>query len=178
MDTKLLAALTTVFALLPAQAALAVTGNQSITADVSPTLQATFPADYAWGNLSPGAAGNTSTEQTINVKSNAAWGVKISSDLTDGRMKEWNGSAYVSSSPKILTNALTWRLSSLGGSAQGTSFAAISSTQAPVTTTQPITGDSGTDVGVTYKQVISFADANAGTNDYRLAVTYDAAQGY
>jgi hypothetical protein len=178
MDTKVIAAVAAALTLLPAQAAFAVTGNQSITADVAPTLQATFPSDYAWGNLSPGAAGNTSSEQTVNVKSNAAWGLKVSTDLVDGRMKEWTGAAYVSSSPKILANALTWRMSTLGGSAQGTSFAAASSTAALVTGSQPITGDSGTDVGITYKQVASFSDANAGSNDYRIAVTFDAAQGY
>ena len=178
METRRIAALAAALTLLPAQAAFAVTGNQSITADVAPTLQATFPSDYAWGNLSPGAAGNTSSEQTINVKSNSAWGVKASSDLTDGKMKEWTGTVYVAASPKILTNALTWRMSTLGAVAQGTSFAAISSTPSLVAGSQPITGDSGTNVGVTYKQVISFADAVAGANDYRVAVTFDAAQGY
>jgi hypothetical protein len=93
-------------------------------------------------------------------------------------MKEWTGTVYVAASPKILTNALTWRMSTLGAVAQGTSFAAISSTPSLVAGSQPITGDSGTNVGVTYKQVISFADAVAGANDYRVAVTFDAAQGY
>ncbi|WP_205696264.1 hypothetical protein [Conexibacter sp. SYSU D00693] len=176
--TKGIAALAATLVLGPASVAHAVTSSQSITADVAPTLQATFPGDYAWGTLAVGAGGNTSSEQTVNVKSNAAWGVKVSSDLADGRMKEWTGAAYVSSSPKVLTHALTWRLSSLGGAAQGTSFAALSSTAAAVTTSQAITGDSGTDVGVTYRQVASFADPSAGGNDYRIAVTYDAAQGY
>lgn len=160
------------------QAATSATGSQSVTADIANTLEATFPSAYAWGNLDAGTTGNTSAEQTINVKSNAAWGVKVATDLADGKMKEWTGAAYVGASPKILTNALTWRLSSLAGVAQGTAFAALSSVQALVSGTQAATDDTGVNVGVTYKQVVSYGDANAGANDYRVLVSYDVAQGY
>ncbi|WP_372789805.1 hypothetical protein [Paraconexibacter sp.] len=161
-----------------ATAATSASGNQSVTADIANTLEATFPGAYSWGNLDAGTTGNTSSEQTLTVKSNAAWGVKVASDLVDGKMKEWTGVAYVPVTPKVLTNALTWRLSTLGGAAQGTSFASLSSVQALVTGTQAATNDSGVGVGVTYKQVVSYADANAGVNDYRILVSYDVAQGY
>ncbi len=161
-----------------ASAATSATGNQSVTADIANTLEASFPGSYGWGDLDAGTTGNTSAEQTLTVKSNAAWGVKVASDLVDGKMKEWTGAAYVPVVPKVLTNALTWRLSSLGGTGQGTSFAALSSVQALVSGTQAATSDSGVAVGVTYKQVVSYADPNAGVNDYRLLVSYDVAQGY
>jgi len=162
-----------------AGAATTATGSQSVTADIANTLEATFPSAYAWGNLDVGATGNISAEQIVNVKSNAAWGVKVASDLVDGKMKEWTGAAYVASAPKILSNPLTWRLSTLGAVPQATSFAALSSVQALVSGTQPATGDSGVDVGTRYRQVISYLDPNAGvTNDYRLLVSYDVAQGY
>lgn len=176
MNARAIFLATVGLALLPAHGALAATGTQSVTADVANTLAATFPAAYAWGNLAAGAA-STSAEQTVNVKSNALWGLKLSTDIADGRMTEWNGTAYVAS-PKVLTNALNWRMSSLGGVAQGTAFAALTSTPALVTGSQAITSDSGTDVGVTYRQTVSYADTSAGANDYRVLVTFDASQGY
>jgi hypothetical protein len=179
MNAKRIIGLAIAMAALPAQGALAATGTQSITADVANTLEATFPGAYAWGSLTPGVTA-TSSEQTINVKSNATWGLKVASDIADGRMTEWTGLVYVPITPKVLTNAVNWRMTTLGGVAQGsTTYAALSSTQALVTGSQAITNDSGKDVGVTYRQAPSFADAYAGVvNDYRILVTYDAAQGY
>ena len=164
--------------LAPAVPAHAVTGQQSVTADVANTLEATFPSAYAWGDLVPGPSGNTSAAQSLTVKSNALWGVQVSTDLSDGRMKEFNGSAYVAVTPKILTNPLQWRLSVLGGVAQGTSFAALSSTPASATSSQGITGDSGTALGFLLHQVASYADQRVSPNLYRVQLTYDAAQGY
>jgi hypothetical protein len=166
---------------LPAtvQAATSASGSQSVTADVADTLEATFPAAYAWGSLNAGAAGNTSAVQTVNVKSNKAWGVKASTDQAGGQMKEWDGAAYVVASPKVLTNALNWRMSALGGVAQGTSFAAFTNTPASAVTTQPVTSDAGVDVSFLYKQVISYSDVNVGvSNDYRILVGYDVSQGF
>ena len=162
---------------MPGQGALAATGSQSVTADVANTLEATFPGAYAWGELAAGAA-STSAEQTITVKSNALWGLKLSTDQADGRMTEWDGSAYDATSPKVLTNPLTWRMSALGGVAQATSFVDLSNVQALITGSQSITGDAGRAVGVTFRQNVSYADTSAGANDYRILVTYDASQGY
>ena len=177
-----LAAALVALAAMPAgaQAATSATGDQSVTADVADTLEATFPAAYAWGNLNAGSTGNESAEQTITVKSNKAWGAKISSDIASGKMTEYNSSTgYVALTPKVLTNALQWRLGSLAGAAQATSYAAISSTQASLTTGQGATGDSGVAVGAKFKQVISYADVSAGAlNDYRILAQYDVAQGY
>lgn len=161
-----------------AAGATSATGSQSVTADVANTLEATFPGAYAWGSLDAGGTGAISAEQVVNVRSNASWGVQVASDISDGRMTEWTGAAYVTPTPKVLTNALEWRLSSLGGVAQGTSFAALSSVQALLTGTRPATADAGVDVGLRYRQAISYADENAGSNDYRALVSFDVAQGY
>jgi hypothetical protein len=165
-------------AVAPASADTSATGSSSVTADVASTLEATFPGAYAWGALDAGAAGNTSAAQVVNVKSNQTWGVKTSTDLANGRMKEWDGTGYVAASPKVLTNALQWRLSSLGGVSQATTFASYTGTDALVTGSKPSTDDSGTDVGVSYKQVISYADLSAGANDYRVQVNYNVSQGF
>lgn len=169
--------LTCVLTLVPASGAHAALGLQSIIADVANTLEATFPTSLNLGTLTPGAA-TTSAEQSVLVKSNALWGLRVSTDVADGRMTEWDGTAYVASSPKVLTNPLQWRLSSLGGAAQATSFAALSNTQALVTGSQGLTTDLGTSIGVTFRQAASYADPSAGANDYRIVVTFDASQGY
>lgn len=179
--TRLIPAAAVALALAAAPAASAATSatdTSTVTADIVNTLEATFPADYAWGeSLSPGA--NTSSEQNTTVKSNATWGVKISSDLADGRMKEALAGTYVALTPKVLASPLEWRLSTLGGAAQGsTTFAALSSTEALITGTRPATSDSGTGVGVTYRQPVSYSDVNAGLSDYKIVVNYSVAQGF
>jgi hypothetical protein len=179
---KLIAVLGAVAALTiiaaPASAATTATGDSSVTADVVATLEATFPAAYAWGNLNAGVAGNTSVEQTVNVKSNATWGVKTSTDDAAGKLTEWDGVAY-DGTPLVLTHPLQWRLSHLDGVVQGTSFADYTSTAALVTTNaEAVTPDAGVDVDTTYKQTVSYGDFVAGVNDYRVLVTYDVSQAF
>src|SRR5204863_8269878 len=111
-----------------AMAATTASGSQAITGTPTAQLAATFPSAYDFGTLAVGGAGNTSTEQVVNVKSNAAWGLKISSDQTAGKMREWDGSAYVASG-NMFTNALQWALTTLGGTPVGSpTYAGLSST--------------------------------------------------
>jgi hypothetical protein len=180
MSSARLLGCTAALALLVAPAASAATsasGSSSVTADVANTLEATFPGNYAWGTLAAGATA-TSTEQVTTVKSNASWGVKIASDLADGRMKEWNGAAYEVTSPKILTNPLEWTVSSVGGAAQPAAWASFSNVQGLITGSQAGTDDSGRTVGVTYRQAVSYADENLGSDDYRISVSFTAEQGF
>jgi hypothetical protein len=147
----------------------------AIALQEQPTLTADFSAvgALAWGSLAIGT--NLSAQQTFSVVSNLPWGVKLSTDGADGRMTEWNGTAYLS---RKLASPLEWRLSSLNGVAQSTSFAAASPTQALVTSTRPASASSQS-VGVTYRQSVSYADdAALGTHTYRKVITYQAAQGF
>lgn len=160
-----------------ASAATSASGSSSVTADVANTLEATFPGNYAWGDLTPGET-PVSTEQVTTVKSNASWGVKIASDLADGKMKQWNGLTYTAVTPKILTNAMEWTISSIGGTGQAASWSSFSNVQALVTGSQSGTNDAGRAVGVKYRQAVSYSDANAGSDDYRIALTYTAQQGF
>jgi len=138
-----------------------------------PELTATFPSAYAWGSWLIGA--NSSSDQIATVISNRAWGVKIKSDRVDGRMMEWNGTSYVS---RTLVNPLNWRLTQLGGVAQSTSFAPISSTPATVVTARTPSSTS-VQLNVRYSLDVTYADdAELGANVYRLLVTYDSAQGF
>lgn len=58
-------------------------------------------------------------------------------------------------------------------------YANLGSTQALVLGSQPATSNTGTNVGVQYRQDVSYSDnANLGSDVYRVAVTFDAAQGF
>lgn len=174
------AALLAALALAPsAVAATTASGSQSVTGTPTAQLAATFPSAYSFGTLTVGGAGNTSTEQIVNVKSNASWGVKIASDQAAGKMREWDGSAYAGTN--ILANALQWALTSTGGTPVGSpSYAALSSSSTLLVGSQARTSDAGVDVGTTFNQLVSYADEQslAGGHSYRVLVTYDAAQGF
>lgn len=144
-------------------------------------LEATFPGAYVWGPLDAGNSGNVSAEQVITVTSTEPWGVRISSDLADGRMKEWTGTAYVSSAPKVLGNPLTWGLTRIGATPQTPAYQALSSSAASVVSgvaSTCTTTCGSTEIGVRYRQVVGYGDVSAGANDYRIEVSFDAAHGF
>lgn len=144
-------------------------------------LEATFPADYAWGPLDAGSGGNVSVERVIAVTSTDPWGITIASDLADGRMREWTGTAYVTSAPKTLANALDWGLTRINATPQTPNYAPLSSTAASVVSAQPATCTatcSSSEIAIKYRQIVSFGDIAAGTNDYRIEVRFEAAQGF
>ncbi|MFL5825296.1 MAG: hypothetical protein ACJ76V_02110 [Thermoleophilaceae bacterium] len=174
--TLALAALLALALSAPAFGATNASGSQAVTGAPDPTLTASFPSDYSWGSWAIGS-GNVSGEQITNVKSNEQWGLKVSSDQAGGLMRRWNGSSYVTGQ---LANPLQWANTSIGASVVGSpAFGDLSSTPALVAGSQAITADSGTDVGVKFKQLVSYADdASLGTDVYRILVSYDAAQGF
>src|SRR4051812_17764393 len=87
-----LAAALAMIAAAPAAAATSQSQNQVITGAPTPQLVASFPGDFGFASLAAGAT-TSSSEQILNVKSNASWGVRISADSAN--MRRWNGSAYV-----------------------------------------------------------------------------------
>src|SRR3954452_23417121 len=117
--TTIAGALCAALAFAPsAMAATTASGSQAVTGTPTAQLAATFPSAYSFGTLTVGGSGNTSTEQIVNVKSNASWGIKIASDQAAGKMREWDGSVYIASG-HILANALQWALTSTGGTPVG-----------------------------------------------------------
>jgi hypothetical protein len=170
----------------PASAAVQATSTAPVTADVAPTLEATFPAALTWGalNATAGSAGNTSDQQDLKVWSNEQWGVTTWTDKADGKMVEADGAGdYVTATPKILDQPLQWRLSSLAGSPRDLAtdgFKPYTDTATVMgASNQPATTDAGTALGVTYKQVIKYSDVAAGDiNDYKIVVNYDFKHGY
>jgi len=148
---------------------------QSIALNEMPELTASFPSAYAWTGLVPGSTA-ISSEQTVSVTSNRAWGLQIASDRSDGRSRQWTGVAYGSLG---LTSPMQWRTTSIAGNAQPTSFADLSGTAATVVTGQGASAGA-TAVGVTYRQQVSYADEAAlpAGNTYRQNVSYTAQQGF
>src|SRR5256885_14370937 len=78
--TTIAGALCAALAFAPsAMAATTASGSQAITGLPTAQLAAPVPSAYSFGTPAVGGAGNTPTEQVVNVKANAPWGLKISS---------------------------------------------------------------------------------------------------
>ena len=178
--TSALAALAALAIASPASAATSATGSSSVTGAPTGQLEATFPSAYSFGAWALGAGGNISSEQIVNVKSNRSWGVKLSSDEATGLMRRWNGTAYVTTpNDRTLANATQWGATSFDGGALTPTYANLSSTQALILGSKPKTGDAGNNVGLKYKQVVSYADdADIASDVYRILVSFDASQGF
>lgn len=143
-------------------------------------MQLTMPASpLALGTVGAGTTTVTG-EQTLTISSNVAYGVKVSTDLTDGRMKEWTGAAYVASAPKIMATALDVAKTSYEGTTYTPSWHALTSTPFLLGTglgpTDCLLGlFCGTHaLGVKYRLRTSFSDRRASPNSYRVQVTYTA----
>lgn len=126
-------------------------------------------------------AGTTtiSGEQTISISSNLSYGVKVSADLADGRMKEWTGAAYAAS-PKVMATALDVARTSYNGTTYSPSWQALSSTPFLLGTNLGPTGCligllcGEHALGVKYRLRPSFQDRRVSPNSYRVLVTYTA----
>lgn len=178
LRARLASAATLAACLLPA---LAADDALAACEPATPCLEATFPPALVWGPLDAGGAGSVSAEQVVSVSSTNTWGLRIASDLADGRMREWTGSAYVTSAPKVLAAPLTWGLSRIGETAQTPVYTSLSSTGASVVSGQPTTCTAtcgSASVGLRYRQPVSYGDVSAGVNDYRIQVSFEASHGF
>ncbi len=150
---------------------------------VIPCLEATFPGELSLGSALDAGTTTTSGQQDVVVSSNQSWGLRIQSDLADGRMKQWNGASYVGS-PRILTNPLRWALTSLAGVPVAPTYAGLTSTPTTVLTGQPTTGCVlgltclTTTVGIRHRLTTTFADRRVSPDSYRVRVTYTASHGF
>lgn len=167
-------------AALPARAQAAC----SLSIVLTPCIQATWPGgSVALGTVNAGTT-TISPEQLITVSANQSWGIRISSDLANGRMREWTGSAYATPTPRTLSQPLQWARSTLAGVPQTPSWASLSSTPAAVVSGRGATGCvlgalCGVETtGVKFRLTTGFSDRRAAPNSYRILVTYDASLGF
>jgi hypothetical protein len=150
---------------------------------LTPCLQLTMPAPVALGTMDAGTT-TISAEHALVISSNAGYGVKVSSDLVDGRMKQWTGAAYVATSPKILSAPLEVARSSYDGMPSALTWHGLTATPFLLGTglgpTACVIGLlCGTHtLGVKYRQRTAFADRRASPDSYRVLVTYTADHGF
>lgn len=150
---------------------------------LTPCLQLSMPAPVALGSLDAGTT-SVSGEQAFVVSSNVAYGVKVSSDLVDGRMRQWTGAAYVAAAPKVLSAPLEVGRSSYNGTPSVLTWHALTDTPfllgtglGPTACVLGLLCGTHT-LGVKYRQRTSFADRRASPDSYRILVTYTADHGF
>ncbi|HHV94333.1 MAG TPA: hypothetical protein GXX47_07345 [Firmicutes bacterium] len=116
----------------------------------------------------------TSPALAIKVKANSLWGIEISSDLPNGRMREFDlaTGAYVSDGAS-LTHPLQWSTSPTGP------WHDLSSTPSSIVSSQPPTGDAGKDVVFYLRLRPDYGDKPlAAGRDYRIVLQYTAGLNY
>lgn len=142
--------------------------TQAATATVPATLAATFPTNPFTWTLAPGT--NDSQAQSVNVKSNLAWGLRVFADHSP--LTAWDGSTYGSAS---LTNPLQVALDGAAATSvtQTASSTGVSNVVSKDDAQAQAAGDAGTTMSLVFKQGFSYADA---PGDYRSTITYAADQ--
>lgn len=149
--------------------------------DAGPCIEATFPSALDLGSSLAGST-TISAEQAITVSSNDSWGLKISSDLGDGRMAQFDGSVYVASG-RVLSDPLRWSLSSIDTTSYALGFSALSSSPAAVVSGRAATscvlllGCGSETVRVRFAQTLRFSDRRIAPMTYRIKATYVAQHG-
>ncbi|MDI6781317.1 MAG: hypothetical protein QME49_04325 [bacterium] len=168
------------------------TGNGNQTVDATPvaTLALTVPGGANLGAISI-AAPTESSAQVVNVKSNAAYGIRIKADKTNmanycpgsstctGACTGGTAAGYATTADKVvsLQSALQWK-KEVGGT-----YANITVTDVTVSTAQAATVDAGVNTNIYFKQAVNYGDrvltdiAGQTSHTYRLVITYTATQG-
>ena len=116
----------------------------------------------------------TSSALAVSVKANSPWGIEISCDLPDGRMKEFDRGvgAYVSNAA-LLTHPLQWSLSPSGP------WQAVSSIPSSIVASQPPTDNNGESVEFYLRLVADYGDRPLEEGrDYRILLRYTAGLTY
>ena len=112
----------------------------------------------------------TSSPLTIAVKANSPWGIEISCDLPDGKMREFDrGAAAYVSDGSTLTNPIEWSTSRSGP------WQALSTDESTMVSGQPPTGNQGKEVQFYLRLATDYGDRPLEDGrDYRIIVRYTA----
>ncbi|NLJ60083.1 MAG: hypothetical protein GX338_03940 [Firmicutes bacterium] len=149
--------------------------TMSITCNVLPTIQASFPVSLHLGDVTPNPDEDmsyvTSELQVVRVWSNTKWALKIQSDAIDGRLKEWTGEQY---SSRALSFPLEWQLD------KGGVFHRVTGNEAIVAEDRLPTTEQGSTVEIRFRQQISYEDVPLADSGgiYRIEVIFTAIQTY
>ncbi|MBI2914839.1 MAG: hypothetical protein HYY08_02825 [Firmicutes bacterium] len=158
------------------QAATTSTGGTAVTANVEDAISvASWPAQtFNIGGALVPEVPTVSGALSFTVRSNTTWGIKISSDDTAGKMREYDtaSSSYVTSG-KTLKNSLEWGPTTSGP------WTGVSSTPGTMFAGQASTGDAGATVNFVLRLTASFDDLKLATGRvYRVVLTYTVGTGY
>lgn len=134
---------------------------------VNPTLSISVsPSVLDLGTLSPEASATGS--QTVNVKSNDAWSLKVKSVGRNGSDEgPGDDAVFTSGARTIPVSRMTWKVGA-------GSPAAMSDTDATVLTGQPATSSSGANTAVDLALQLQYSDPAA--SDYQTVLLYTATQ--
>ena len=115
-----------------------------------------------------------SPEQRFTVKANSTWGIEISCDVEQGRLREYDpGTNQYVMEGHVLENPLEWALS------PGGPWQALSTAPQPLIATAGATGAEGQDVGFFLRFTSSYGDHPlGGGRDYRITLQYTAGLHY
>ena len=166
-STRSIAAALTLAALAVPGSALAGTSagtTQAATANVPATLTASFPTDPISLTLAPGT--NESSQQAVNVKSNLAWGLRVTVD---------NAALTNSDTSATLANPLQVSVVGSGVFATVPQTAATNLVEKATDAEAQAAGDAGTSKNLVFEQTFSYADA---PGDYQSTITYAADQAF
>ena len=140
-----------------------------VTCNVLSAIKGSFPISLDLGQIEPNNS-EISEMQFVNVLSNVQWTPNIRADTEDGRLKEWTGTQYAS---KSLPSPLEWKLQ------ESTGFQPLSQSDKTVVADMPPTGRNGTDIGILFRQQVSYDDTPLQeSHSYRIMVTYTALPTY
>lgn len=146
--------------------------TMAVTCNVAPVIEAEFPQDFAMPDISPGPTPYESPPLPIRIRSNCIWVIKMKSDRTDGRMKEWNGSSYVETG-SALSSPLEWKVDGFG------SYAPLTSTEVVIANGVPTEGGNFLELNIRLRQAVSPEDQRLEAGSaYRAVITFTAAVAY
>ena len=110
----------------------------------------------------------------VTVKANSPWGIEVSTNMPDGRMREFDlGTGVYVADGASLTNPLQWSTSPDGP------WQDLSSTPSFIVSSQPPTGNNGKDVQFYLRLLPDYGDKPlAEGRDYRILLLYTAGLNY
>lgn len=169
------ATLLSLFLATPAAGATSSTGTTAVVCNVANSIETSFPSQVTFGDLVPANTGYHETVIQATVRSNAPWKLVIRCDQPDGKMREWNGTAYAENGGK-LSFPLNWKLAGQPASA----YKAITSQDAVVLQEAPATGAGGRTVSIDLGQKASYDDLRlaAAGSSYQMIITFTATHLY
>lgn len=151
------------------------TATISVICNIANAIETVFPTQVTFGDLTPATDGYHTTQVRATIRSNASWKITIRCDQAGGRMREWDGSSYVTDG-RSLSQPLCWKLADQPESA----YKALSNEEAIVIPEAGATGTAGRIISIDLGQKASYDDLRlvSSGSSYRILISFTATQLY